>query len=64
VLTFKEKVLGTDHPDTAMILNNLAVLLEDHDDLAGSRPLNECGLAIWKKVLGREHPLTNRVRSY
>jgi len=32
-------------------------------DLAGARPLYERALAIREKVLGSEHPDTNRTRS-
>ena len=57
-LAIREKVLGPEHPDTAMSLNNLAVLLQDQGDLAGARPLFERALAIREKVLGPEHPDT------
>ena len=57
-LAIREKVLGPEHPDTAMSLNNLAVLLKDQGDLAGARPLYERALAITEKVLGPEHPDT------
>jgi hypothetical protein len=40
----------------------LAHLLQAQGDLAGARPLCERALAIDEKVLGREHPNTNRVR--
>jgi tetratricopeptide (TPR) repeat protein len=59
-LAIHEKVLGPEHPYTAMSLNNLAILLENHGDLAGSRPLKERALAIYEKVLGPEHPYTAR----
>jgi tetratricopeptide (TPR) repeat protein len=43
-------------------LNGLASLLLDQGDLAGARPLFERALTIFEKVLGREHPSTNRAR--
>jgi tetratricopeptide (TPR) repeat protein len=53
-----EASLGPDHPDTAMSLNNLALLLWHQGDYEGARPLYERALAICEKVLGAEHPLT------
>ena len=55
---YSEKVLGSEHPSTAMSLNNLAGLLMDQGDFAGARPLYERALAIREKVLGPEHPAT------
>jgi hypothetical protein len=49
---------GTEHPDTATCLNNLAILVEEQGDLSGSRKFKEQALAIRKKVLGPEHPDT------
>jgi tetratricopeptide (TPR) repeat protein len=57
-LAIRQKVLGPEHPATAMSLNNLALLLKDQGDLAGARPLYERALAIREKVLGPEHPDT------
>jgi tetratricopeptide (TPR) repeat protein len=57
-LLFREKVLGAEHPLTAMSFNNLARLLWDRGDLAGAQPLFERALAIREKVLGPEHPHT------
>jgi hypothetical protein len=34
-------VLGPEHPDTAMRLNNLALLLKDQGDFEGARLLDE-----------------------
>jgi tetratricopeptide (TPR) repeat protein len=48
--------------ETAMSFGNLAALLHDQGDLAGARPLYERAMAIADKVLGTEHPNTNRVR--
>jgi tetratricopeptide (TPR) repeat protein len=57
-LAIREKVLGPEHPDTALSLNNLAHLLTAQGDLAAARPLHERALAIREKVHGPEHPLT------
>jgi hypothetical protein len=40
-LAIRERVLGLEHPDTAMSLHNLAVLLRSQGDLATVRPLFE-----------------------
>jgi tetratricopeptide (TPR) repeat protein len=55
-LAIREKVLGPEHTDTAISLNNLASLLREQGDLAGARPLYERALVIYEKVLGPEHP--------
>jgi hypothetical protein len=38
-LTIREKALGPEHPDTAVSLYNLALLLDGQGDLAAARPL-------------------------
>jgi tetratricopeptide (TPR) repeat protein len=55
-------MLGPKNPDTALSLNNLALLLQAQNDPAGARPLYERALSILEKALGLEHPNTNRVR--
>jgi class 3 adenylate cyclase/tetratricopeptide (TPR) repeat protein len=57
-LAIREKVFGSEHPDTATSLNILARLLREQGDLAGARPLMERALAIREKVLEPEHPDT------
>ena len=54
-LARREKVLGPEHPDTAMSLSNLAVLVQAQGDLVGARPLFERALAIRENALGPEH---------
>jgi tetratricopeptide (TPR) repeat protein len=46
----------------ATSLHNFAHLLQAQGDLAGARPLYERALAIYEKVLGADHPNTNRGR--
>ena len=57
-LAIREKLFGSEHPDTATSLNTLARLLREQGDLMGARPLMERALAIREKVLGPEHPDT------
>jgi len=57
-LAIWEQALGSDHPDTAASLNNLAGLLQAQGDYSGARPLYERALAIWEQALGSDHPDT------
>ena len=57
-LRVREQVLGVEHPDTAMSLNNLGQLLKDMGELVDARPLLERALRIREQVLGAEHPHT------
>jgi tetratricopeptide (TPR) repeat protein len=57
-LAISVKVLGPEHPDTAISLTNLANLLWSQGDLVGARPLYERALAIREKAFGPEHPDT------
>ena len=57
-LAIFEKVLGPEHPNTALSLNNLGLLLRAMGQLAAARPYYERALAIREKVLGPEHPDT------
>jgi tetratricopeptide (TPR) repeat protein len=49
-------VLGPEHPDTALILNNLAVLYDHVGNYAKAEPLLRQTLQIWQKVRGPKHP--------
>jgi tetratricopeptide (TPR) repeat protein len=57
-LALKERTFGNDHPETALSLNDLALLLQDQGDLAGARQLQERALAIREQTRGRDHPDT------
>ena len=50
-----EKVLGSEHPDTAASLHNLALVLERLGDFSGAQRHCERALAIAENVLGPEH---------
>src|SRR4029077_3554724 len=58
VLELREKALGPEHPDTAQILNTLAVLYDDMGDYANAEPIFQRALKIREKALGPEHPDT------
>ena len=53
---------GTDHPDTAVSLNNLAGLYRTQAKYDLAEPLYKRALAINEKVLGPDHPNTIQFR--
>ena len=55
-LTILEQALGTDHPDVAISLYNLAELLRLQGDYAEAEPMYRRTLAIEEKALGLNHP--------
>lgn len=57
-LAISETVHGPEHCETAMSLNNLALLIKIQGEFATARPLMERALAIREKVLGPGHPDT------
>jgi tetratricopeptide (TPR) repeat protein len=59
-LAIHEQVLGPEHPNTAVNLNNLGDLLQAQGDYGGARRYYERALAIREQVLGPEHPDTAR----
>ena len=50
--------MGTDHPDTATSLNNLASLYQAQGKYAEAEPLFQRALAISEQQLGKDHPDT------
>lgn len=59
-LAIREKVSGSEHPETARSLSNLGGLLFRQGDYAGARGYYERALAIREKALGTEHLDTAR----
>lgn len=57
-----EAGLGSDDPDTAGSLNNLASLLEDEGNTVEAAQLFRRALAICEKTLGRDDPRTASAR--
>ncbi len=55
-LAIRERVLGPEHPDTVISLNNLALALHAQGELMAARHLHERALAIRERVRGPEHP--------
>ena len=57
-LEIYEKVLGKEHPDTAMTYNNLANVYDDQGNYEAALEYYGKALEIREKVLGKEHPDT------
>ena len=57
-LRIREEVLGSEHPDVATSLNNLASLLRSQARYAEAEPLYRRALAIQEQALGPDHPDT------
>ena len=57
-LVIREKILGPEHPDTALSLNNLALLYDSQANYPAAVPLYQRALKINEKILGPEHPDT------
>ncbi|MCP4420068.1 MAG: tetratricopeptide repeat protein [Chloroflexi bacterium] len=57
-LNIREKILGSDHPDTAQSLNNMGLLLQAMGYLATARPYFQRAIDITEKVFGFDHPDT------
>ena len=55
MLHISERVLGGDHPDTATVYNNLAVVYERQGEYKKAEELYEKGLGIRERVLGEDH---------
>ncbi len=62
-LDIDERAYGTEHPDVAIDLNNLARLLQDTNRLAEAEPLMRRALEIFTRSLGTDHPNTVTVRN-
>src|SRR5688572_13797430 len=55
-LALMESELGTEHPDVASLLNDLAGFHEKRRRYADAEPLHRRALAIREKMCGAEHP--------
>jgi tetratricopeptide (TPR) repeat protein len=55
-LTVRTAVHGSEHPDVAMAMNDLAVVANQLGELEQARSLHERALAIREAVLGSDHP--------
>jgi tetratricopeptide (TPR) repeat protein len=55
-LAIREGLLHSEHPDIAVSLNNLALLLQDTNRLSEAEPLYRRALTIDEKSYGPDHP--------
>lgn len=55
-LAIREKVLGPQHSNVAVFLNDLAMLYEMNGDYERAEPLFQRSLSIVEKALGPQHP--------
>ena len=55
-LGIAEKIAGSNSPNVAESLNNLAGLYRSQGQYAQAEPLYKRSLAIWEKTLGPDHP--------
>jgi len=55
-LAIEEATRGNEHPDVAIRLNNLALLLQDTNRLEEAEPLMRRALAIDEASFGKDHP--------
>lgn len=52
----KERHLGPEHPDVAVSLNNLAIVLEESGRYEAARPVYERALAVRRRAFGPDDP--------
>jgi len=60
VLEVQRRVVGPEHPDTLLFLNNLGVVLDDSGRWADSEKIERELLDTERRILGPEHPDTLR----
>ena len=60
-MSYKEKVLGPEHPLTLTSINNLASVLYGQGKYEEAEAMHQQALEGSEKVLGPEHPLTLKI---
>jgi len=68
-LAVGEQALGSEHPDVALFLNNLAFLANKQEQYQKAEPLYQRALSIYERTQGLQHPdmalfLNNLARFY
>jgi hypothetical protein len=58
VLRLTETLLGKEHPDTLMSMNNLVLVLSDQSKYEQAKEMQRQVLELTARVLGKEHPHT------
>jgi len=62
-LALKEQLLGPEHPDVALTLNNLALLRKQQGEFAEAAQLYSRALGIFEQTLPAEHPRRTTCRA-
>ncbi len=62
-LEVSKRLLGDNHPDVAISLNNLAALYRKTRRYRKAKPLFEQALKICEQTLGVSHPTTMTIRA-
>ncbi|KAJ6014714.1 TPR-like protein [Penicillium herquei] len=57
-LQAREKILGKEHPDTLISINDLGLVLERQGRYEEAEAIHQCALQAREKILGQEHPDT------
>ena len=57
-LSTRENILGIEHPDTLVSMDNLAVVLKRQGKYEAAEEMQRRALELYEKVLGPEHPDT------
>ncbi len=57
-LAIDEVVYGSEHPDVAIDINNLGLVLQEQEDIDGAKVLFERSLKIFREFLSDDHPYT------
>ena len=60
-LTAYKQLLGDNHPDVALSLNNLALLYQSQGRYTEAEPLYREAIKIATQVLGDNHPHTQTI---
>jgi tetratricopeptide (TPR) repeat protein len=60
-LELRKRLLGTEHPDVALSLNNLAYLYYSQGRYTEAEPLYLQALEIAERQLGANHPNTSTI---
>ena len=55
-LAITEKIYGREHPEVALLLNNIADLYQEMKDLAKAEDFYQRSLSMSVKLLGEAHP--------
>ena len=61
-LSIRERVLGKDHPDTALMYNNMAEVYKEQGEYEKALEYYEKALTVFMAKLGANHPYTQNTQ--